>query len=247
MDKARFEESVYRTVGKSYDRDKVGLLAEKSMHAVLKDYFEPEHTFHEHKIAGFYADIFKDGHIIEIQTQHLCALKKKLDAFLPLYPVTVVHPVTATGYLVWMDPKTGDCAPKRKLPHKGCFFDAGRELLSLRDYIGHPNLEIRLLLIDTEEYRLQSGRTANGKRHGARRCEKYPLALQDELLLKTAKDFFALCPQSLPSPFTAAHFRKAAPTWAPIADALLVLLRRIGVIVPVGKKGNAFLYQLADL
>ena len=246
MDRARFEESVYRTVGKSYERDRVGLLAEKSMHAVLKDYFEPDHAFHEHKISGFFADIFKDGHITEIQTHNLCALKKKLDAFLPLYPVTVVHPITATGYLVWMDPKTGDCTPKRKLSHRGCFSDAGRELLSLRQYIGHPNLEIRLLLIDTEEYRLQSGRTANGKRHGAKKCEKYPLALRDELILRTRADYAALCPSGLPSPFTAAQFRKASGTWVPTAGALLALLRFIGTVRQTGKKGRAYLYEKSD-
>lgn len=243
MDKAAFEEAIFCTVGKSYDRNKVGLLSEKCLHAVLKHYFEPDHSFHEQKIEGFYADICRMDSIIEIQTHNLCALKKKLTAFLPKYKVEVVYPIPATKWLVWMDPLTGDCDKGRRVPKKGSFYDSGRELLSLAAFIGHPNLTIRLLLIDMEEYRLKNGRSADGKRYGATRCERYPLSLVDELVIDSDEALSTLIPSTMPTPFTAAEFRHETHTGPRVSTALLALLRQKGLVEQVSKKGRAFLYR----
>ena len=41
----------------------------------------------------YVADIYKDGEIIEIQTRQFNRMRGKLQAFLPLYPVTIVYPI----------------------------------------------------------------------------------------------------------------------------------------------------------
>ena len=48
-----------------------GVLAEKSMHAVLKRFAEPDDNFHEVAMDGFFADICRDGRVTEIQTKRL--------------------------------------------------------------------------------------------------------------------------------------------------------------------------------
>ncbi len=242
MDTIRFSEACARVIGLDYERKSVGLLSEKTVHAVLKEYFEPDHTFHEVKVGTHFADICKDGYITEIQTRSLGNLRKKIDVFLPEYVVRVVYPIPATKYLSWMDPSSGEILSRHKSPKKGSFFDAGREIWALSSFLGHPHLQIHLMLIDMEEYRLQNGWSRNRKR-GSERYDRIPLALCDELVLCDPVSYEALFPESLTDDFTAKDFRKATKTSDRVAGALLSVLVRLGIVCKSGQKGRAFLYR----
>lgn len=244
MDPIRFAEACARVIGVEYERGSVGLLAEKTLHAVLKEYFEPDHSFHEVKIGSHHADICRDGRIIEVQTRSLGNLRKKLSRLLEDYPVTVVYPIPATKYLCWMDPESGEVLSKRKVAKKGSFFDAGRELWALSSLLAHPNLTVCLLRIDMEEYRLQNGWSKDGKR-GSERYDRIPLALVDELVLDTPASFEGLFPTGLPERFTAKDFKRAVKGGPRTAPALLSVLVRMGIVVKVGTEGRAFVYKHA--
>ena len=47
----------------------IGTLSEKTLHSVLKNYFEPFSENHEIKIGNYVADIVGENGIIEIQTR----------------------------------------------------------------------------------------------------------------------------------------------------------------------------------
>jgi hypothetical protein len=242
MDEIRFKEACERALDSSYARDSIGLLREKTLHAVLKDYFEPDRDYHEVKLGTHYADIFRDGCVTEIQTRSLDRLREKLRALLPLYRVKVVYPIPATKYLIWMDPESGALAPARKVPKRGSFYDAGRELSRILELLGHPNLTVQLLLIDMEEYRLRNGRSKDKKR-GSARYDRIPLALRDELILSSAETYVSLFPQNLPPCFTAKEFRSATKCGPRVAPALLKVLLQQGIICREGKAGKAYLYK----
>lgn len=59
----------------------------------FKDYYEPDEDHQEIPIENYVADIYKDGEIIEIQTRQFNRMRGKLQAFLPLYPVTIIYPI----------------------------------------------------------------------------------------------------------------------------------------------------------
>ncbi len=244
MDTVRFAEACARVVGLDYERKSVGLLSEKTLHAVLKEYFESDHAFHEVKVGSHHADILRDGHVIEIQTRSLGNLRRKLETLLESYAVTVVYPIPATKYLSWMDPESGEILSRRKVARRGSFYDAGRELWSLCSFLGHPNLTVCLLRIDMEEYRLQNGWSKDKKR-GSERYDRIPLALVDELLLSAPSSFESLFPPSLPERFTAKEFRKAVKGGPRTSPALLSVLLRMGIVVKDGKAGRAFIYKHA--
>ena len=67
-------------------RQGIGTLSEKTVHAVMKNYYAPDTDMHEIPIENFVADIFTGQEIIEIQTRAFNKMRLKLDAFLPLYP-----------------------------------------------------------------------------------------------------------------------------------------------------------------
>lgn len=74
-------------------RQGIGTLSEKTVHAVMKNYYAPDTDMHEIPIENFVADIYTGQEIIEIQTRAFNKMRRKLDAFLPLYPVTIVYPI----------------------------------------------------------------------------------------------------------------------------------------------------------
>lgn len=243
-ERERFAASCARMVGREYVRDSIGVLGEKTMHAVLKDFMEPDSAFHEKKVCGFFADICRGDRIVEIQTRSLDRLTRKLSAFLEEKHVTVVYPIPATKHLAWIQ-EDGSVTPLRRVPKKGSFFDAGRELERILPYLAHPNLSVLLLLVDMEEYRLQNG-WGKDKKRGAVRHDRIPIALADHLTLAGKESFTALVPPALPSPFTRKEFRKAIKGGPKNSLSLLRVLCEMGVVVQKGKRGNALLYEQAS-
>lgn len=91
----------------------------KTVHAVLKAFYESDPEHQEIPVENFVADILRDGEIIEIQTRGFNKLRRKLDTFLKYYPVTIVYPIVHTKYLYWIDEETGEISSKRKSPKTG--------------------------------------------------------------------------------------------------------------------------------
>ena len=65
----RFEAARNKIVGTDREKKGIGTLGEKTLHAVLKHYFEPDSSFHEIRCGTFFADIFNAEGITEIQTR----------------------------------------------------------------------------------------------------------------------------------------------------------------------------------
>ena len=89
-----FEEAKLRALLHLQDRSGIGTLGERSLHAVLKYWIEPDERRHEVKLpCGLVADIYDGERVVEIQTGSLYQLRGKLDRLLPFTPVTIVVPV----------------------------------------------------------------------------------------------------------------------------------------------------------
>ena len=71
IDEAAFEAARQRIIGKKHDDKGIGTLSEKTLHAVLKAYYEPDEDNQEVAVNGYYADIYNQDGIIEIQTRQL--------------------------------------------------------------------------------------------------------------------------------------------------------------------------------
>ncbi len=95
IDTERFERARGRVIGIERQRLGIGTLSEKTVHAVLKNYYAPDEDMHEIPIENFVADIFDGEAVIEIQTRSFQNMRRKLAAFLPLYPVTACCTVSS--------------------------------------------------------------------------------------------------------------------------------------------------------
>lgn len=220
----------------------IGTLGERTLHAVLKLYCEPDETKHEIKVGRHHADICNDGGIMEIQTRGFAKLRDKLTVLLEAQRVTVVYPIAATKWLLWVDPETGEITGKRKSPRRGCANDVFYELGWIKGLLSHPNLRFRLILLDIEEYRLLNGWSRDRKR-GSVRQERIPVALQGDILVEGVAGYVRLIPKEVPVGFTTRDYAKAAGIPPKAAGRALNVLAHVGAITLVGKQGRMNLYE----
>ena len=240
-DKKAFEAAKRKVIGIDRQRLGIGTLAEKSLHAILKNYYEPNEDRQEIPIENYVADIFADGEIIEIQTRQFDKMRGKLAAFLPLYPVTIVYPIPHEKWLIWIDEESGSLSKKRKSPRKGNPYLVFPELYKIKAYLKDPNLRLRLVLLDVEEYKLLNGWSKDRKR-GASRYDRIPTELVREIELDCPQDFLQFVPFELEGAFTSKEFAAAARIPLSLAQTVLNIHYHVEAVARVGKMGRLYLY-----
>ena len=244
MDRKIFHQAIERIVNQERERYGIGTLSEKTVHAVVKHYMEPNEDYHEVPLEGFVADIFREDAVTEIQTAHFNVLRRKLDKFLPLYPVTLVYPIPAVKWVIWVDPGSGAEVSRRKSPKKGSPYQAFNELYKIKSYLGDPNLRILFLFIDMEETRLLDGWSRDKKR-GATKYDRIPLELVDEMLFERVEDYRMMIPPEL-SGFTTREYAKSTKIPLSHAQTALNIFYYLNVVERIGKKGNSYLYEVRE-
>ena len=238
-----FNEACARVREGDLPTQSIGVLQEKPLHATLKWWLDDNPDHHEITLpCGKVADIYDGVTVTEVQTGSFTPLRKKLEVLLDTYPVTVVHPVVRRKYLSWIDPDTGESTEPRKSPRVGSFADGGKQLIYILPLLGHPNLTVRLVLMDAEEQRIADG-WGNGGKRGSHRAVLLPLSVEDTLDLRCPVDYAALIPTALPERFTAQQFGKAAKMQGRHLNGTLKVLLDRGVLKRETKEGNAWIYE----
>ena len=234
----------------------IGMLGEKSMHSILKRFLAPDESCHEIPIRGkngedghrYVADVLVDRRIYEIQTGSFFPLVQKLSYYLSEtdYDVTVVHPIPAVRYKVWIDPETGEIESRKRSPKRGCAEDALPEIFWLRELIRSPRLHILLLMLEEEEYRYLDGWSRDKKR-GSNRCERVPAALLGAVRLDTPGDYRAFLKPELPVTFTASELGALFGYRGRAVYSALKVLIEVGLVEQIGMRGRSALYRRTDL
>lgn len=243
LDQDAFEAAKKKIIGVDRQRLGIGTLSEKTVHAILKNYYEPDEDKQEIPIENYVADIYTGDEIIEIQTRQFDRMRDKLSAFLPLYPVTIVYPVPREKWLIWIDEESGELSRRRKSPVKGNAYMAFMELYKIKMYLKDPNLRFKFVLLDMEEYRLLNGWSRDRKR-GSSRYDRIPTRLVEEVEISCLQDYMQFVPYELQGEFTSKEFARAAHIHVTLAQTVLNILYHVGVLTRVGKKGNTYLYEV---
>ena len=119
MDQARFQEACRKALAQKPLPQGIGTLGEKTLHRVLKAYFQPDPSKCEVRVGPYVADALTESGIVEIQTRSFYKLRPKLKAFLEQAPVTVVYPVPAVKWLIWIS-EGGEPTPPPEEPCQAC-------------------------------------------------------------------------------------------------------------------------------
>lgn len=244
-DRQRFQEIREKALGTERIRDGIGTLSEKTTHMILKNYYEPDPHKQEIPIGNYVADIFTGQEIIEIQSAQFGKMRDKLEAFLPEYPVTIIHPIPYKKWVIWVDEETGALSPPRKSPKKSGAYEAFLELYRIRDYLADRHLTVKLLLLEMEEYKLLNGYGRN-KKIRASRYDRIPLEILEEIVIERPEDLMQFIPLELEEPFTRKQFAKAAHIDERLASLVLKLYQYYGMIEHTGQEGRSYLYEVQE-
>jgi hypothetical protein len=221
----------------------IGTLGEKSLHVGLKEWVAQPGDEFEVAVEGFVIDVVRGETLIEIQTRHLYAMKRKLARLLPHHRLHILHPIAAEKWIV-RETAVGDPLSRRKSPKHGQPADIFHELVRLTDWLPHPNLTIQIILTQEEEIWRDDGRGSWRRKRWSLHDHRL-LAVQDTRSLATTADLLALLPTALPSPFTNRQLAQAMLCSPALAQKITYTLRHLDALQMVGKEGHAHLYAWA--
>lgn len=244
MNQNQFLTSCEKVINAEVTREGIGTLSEKTLHAVLKNYFEPDQNYHEIKVGKHYADIYNENGIIEIQTKQFNKLRNKLEVFLKDYRVTVVYPIPYEKMLYWVDEETGEVSKGRKSPKRGSAYAIFPELYKIKSVLNHTNIRFCIALVNIEEYRFLNGWSKDRKK-GSSCNDRIPTMLVEEIYIDSKEAYRRFIPDSLPEQFDSREFAKAAKISISLAQVVLNILTEVNAVDRVGKRSRSILYEVA--
>ncbi len=214
---------------------------ESTLHRQLKALYGGASGKQEVRVGDFWIDAVVRGRLIEIQRASLSGIRAKVATLLESHRVTIVKPLAARTYIVRRDKSGGEIVSARYSPLRRSVLNVFDELVHFGDVFPHPKLTFEIVMIEQEESRIARGK----KRFNGPDFSVEDRALKTVLskhTFRTVKDFAALLPRTLASPFSSADLAQEAkiPRW--LAQKMAYFLRKVGAIDVVGKAKNSMLY-----
>jgi hypothetical protein len=224
----------------------IGTLNEKPLHAALKEWYaQPDDRF-EVSVDDFVVDVVRGDLLIEIQTANFSSIKRKVRTLIEGYSLRLVYPIPQDKWIVRLSKDgSGDVLGRRRSPKHGTVEHLFEELVYLPRLLADPNFVLEVLLTQEEEVRHYDGKRV-WRRHGWIVQERRLLDVVDRRLFETPEDLLALLPADLSEPWTTADLALGIdqPRW--LARKMAYCLRKMNLVEPVGKQGNAILYRRLD-
>ena len=232
----------------------IGTLRESDLHAALKRHYARPSDQIEVAVDGYVIDIvrrneLRGDELLEIQTHHFAALKRKLPQLLESHRVRLIYPIAQAKWIARVKADGHTLIGLRKSPRHGAVEDVFAELVSLPELVAHPNFTLEVVLIHEEEWRCPySGRPRSGrKRYRAREwrvCQRRLLKVIESIEFAAPSDFRRFIPADLAVPFTSRDLAAALQRPDYVAHKITYCLRKMGVLTVVGKRQRAWLYEV---
>lgn len=218
---------------------------ETTLHRQLKALYAGSDEAQEVTLGRYRIDAVVDDLLIEIQFGSLGMIRDKIRTLVREHSVLIVKPLAQRKVLVNRQSRTGKILSRRTSPKRESLLSLFDDLVYFKDVFPHPNLTLEVLLIEQEEHRIPP-KTRRRRRKDFEICERKLLAVGERRRLVTASDLVDLLPAAPSGPFTTAELATAArvPRWQ--AQKIAYCFRNTGAAVTLGKRGNAWLYELRE-
>jgi hypothetical protein len=219
----------------------IGTLNEKPLHVALKRWVARPGDRFEVSVGGFVVDVVRGDLLIEIQTRNFAGIKRKLAELTVHHAVRLVYPIAREKWIVKLAQDERTRLSRRKSPKRGIVEHVFEELVSFPKLLSNPNFSIEVLLIQEEETRRYDS-TRGWRRRGWVTHERRLLEVVGQRLFETPTDIGELVPSAVVDPFTTSDLAAAMAKPRRLAQKMAYCLREMGIIMPVGKRGNAIVY-----
>jgi len=215
---------------------------ETTLHRQLKQHFAGPGAELEVKLGRYRIDIVDNGRLVEVQVSGLSAIRDKIRDLCKSHQVEVIKPLIARKQLVQLNRKGGKEISRRWSPKQATRLDIFHELIHFTNVFPHPNLTLRIPLLQIEEFRTKpTHRRWRRKNHKV--LDQKLISVEDVFLLKSRANLRSFIPNGIDMPFDTKQLAEAidCPRW--VAQRIAYCLRKTGCIKVVGKRGNAILYR----
>jgi len=220
-------------------------MQESSLHHTLKKLFAGESGRLEVPVDGYQIDVVQGSLLIEIQTGSFSAIKSKLAALLPGYPILLVHPIPAETWLVKYDSDGRKLLDRRKSPRRRSWEHVFLELVRIPHLLNHPNLTLEVLLTRQEEIRANDG-NGSWRRRGWSITDHRLLEILDRRIFVGPADYLSLLPETLPHMFTTRELAAEMHVPAYLAQKVAYSLRNMGLLEVNQRRGRSYLYEILE-
>ncbi len=224
----------------------IGTLAEKSLHAALKQWYVRPGDALEVLVDGFVVDIVRPEGLLEIQTRHLYAMRRKLTRLLERgHTIRLVHPIAAEKWIV-RETADGEITSRRKSPRRGRVVDVFRETVRVADVLCLPGLVFELVLVQLEETWRDDGQGSWRRKHWSLADQRL-LEVVGQKVFASPLDYLDTLPPGLPDPFTNRMLAEALRCTPALAGKMTYTLRKMGLLAEVGRQGKANLFSIQKI
>lgn len=221
----------------------IGTLAERSLHAALKDWYARPGDLREVKVDGYVIDLVRGDLLIEIQTRHFTAMRRKLDRLTETHTVHLLHPIARERWIVKLGSDGETLVERRRSPRRGCVEHIFAELVSIPHLLVRDTFSLEVLLTREEEVRINDGQ-GSWRRKGWSIADRRLIEVVDSVSLAKPADFRALLPPDLSQPFTNKDLARALGQPVHVAQKMTYCLQRMDALALVGKQNKAHLFSM---
>ena len=223
----------------------IGTLRERPLHASLKRWYALPGDRIEVAVNGFVIDLVRGDLLIEVQTRGFSSMRAKVAALLARgHRVRIVHPIAIDTWIVKVD-DVGTLLSRRRSPRHGDPSDAFAELVERRPPPGRSPARGR-----PRPDRVGGAATSRPRRPvappGWTVLERRLVEVVATLPIRGVTDLAALLPPGLPEPFTTEDLALGLGRPRRIAQQMAYCLRRVDVLVAVGKRATRWSTRSAD-
>lgn len=222
----------------------IGTENERSLHKALKEWYALPGDDLEVKIDGSVVDLVRGDLLIEIQTRNFSAIRRKLRTLTERHKLRLIYPIAIEKWITRLDAKGNSILGKRKSPKRGDLMDLFDELVAVPELIDSENFELDVLLIREEEVRWADGKGSWWRRGHSLRDRKL-IEVVETIPFRTQLDFLRFLPTDLAQPFTNKDLARATGRPVHHVRRMTYCFKKMGLILPVGKDKNEFLFELA--
>lgn len=231
----------------------INTFCEKTLHAVLKCYFESDKSKHEVPCKGYIADIKNENKIVEIQTRSLRNLCAKLDAFSAENEVLVVYPVkirlTKRQYKTkvrWLTTdRTVSVNPEKSIQtmtvgeRVRAFNNFFVEMFGVANFACNKNIKFCAIFVEVDKIKKGEVEYKRGKRVKTRiDTDNVPKSIFEEVYFTEPADWFEIVGLKFQKPFSVQEYAESAGLEEEQAKLVLYLLTRLNLLEKTGKRGS---------
>lgn len=230
---------------RSADAHGIGTLGEMSLHAGIKRWYVQPGDELESRVDGYLVDIVRGELLVEVQTRHFGALKRKLARLLDRHPVRLVYPIAREKWIVRLDADGQTVLGRRRSPKRGQLSQVFQELVSIASLATHPRFALEVLWTSEEEWRCHDGR-GSWRRQGWSIRDHLLLGVTGSVTFSSPADYATLLPASLSEPFSTSDLARCLSCRLVLARKVAYCLRGMGLFEVAGKRGRAPLYRRSN-